>query len=100
MKIENTPMRTTSNAWPKPPLMCVWDCGRDWSGYDQPLHVGLDEASKRDLLEQADAWLGQCEGWANSTTQKYCLASKTPAQMRDVVERAKSTGYFQEVCGR
>ena len=77
-------------------MACVWDCGNGWDGYDQPLHTGLDDATKKLMIGRLDLW--------NSTTcypmvksGGACLKGSSAESMRNAMEQAQRTEFFQVI---
>ena len=93
-RIEVVPVKDTSHRWPKPPMYCVWDCGKNWDGPDdQPLHAGLDDELKGALLDQLKVWNQTCYGWAETKT--WCLSRPNATSIRNSIERARRSEYTQ-----
>ena len=97
-RIENVPTRDTSKRWPADKgLYCVWACGQDWEGYDQPAHAGLDKATLEEFKRRLEAWNQSC---AEDARRKdgACLKQNATA-VREAMLLAKRREYIQEVCG-
>lgn len=96
-RIENIPTRDTSKRWPEPPLYCVWACGHDWHGYNEPAHAGLDKETVADFEKRLDVWKKSCLEDAKPGG-KSCLKQNATA-IREAMLLAKRREYIQEVCG-
>jgi hypothetical protein len=97
-RIETVPMKSTSHHWPPACTgkICVWDCGNYWDGYDEPAHVGLDNATKNEFLALLGHWLHECSKMAESGRHCYKPASAVN-KVAHAVEVAKQSEYWQEV---
>jgi len=54
--IDSVPTKDVSRRWPQPPMYCVWDCGQNWDGHEQPVHVALDPEIKSAFVKSLDEW--------------------------------------------
>ena len=75
--------------WPKGPYACVWACGRDWSRYDQPVHAGLNQFMKADLLLMANTSHAQCIMWANNKINPQCISGGRKGSIGQTVKKAR-----------
>lgn len=94
------PISGNTRRWPKSPLVCVWACGRDWKGYEQPVHVGLTDSVKEELLKTAKTWHAKCKAMADDKLNPSCIPAGSAGGISGTVKRAQGADYFQEVCGR
>lgn len=92
------PLMGSSKPWPSGKGMhCVWDCGGNWDGYNEPLHEGLDDTTKTDFITQLDAWNKTCYDLADQ--KKSCLVMQTSLSVSGAVKVAMRSQFLQEVCG-
>jgi hypothetical protein len=93
-----TPRLGASRPWPPPPYVCVWDCGGNWDGYNEPLHEGLDEATRSAFEDQLGTWKDECYRWVEAGNK--CMTARTTTEVAEAMKLASRSEYTQEVCGK
>ncbi len=96
-RIESVPTNDISKRWPDPPLYCVYACGINWEGYNEPAHAGLDKETTEAFKKRLSVWNTSCHEDADKKDSS-CVKSDA-VRMRQAMILAKRREYVQEVCG-
>lgn len=98
-RIEADPIKSTRYRWPEDKTKyCVWDCGNYWDGYDESVHVGMDESVKKEFGDNLATWLDGC--LQHAAERKYFLTQANATSVRNAMVAGRRKQYFQEVCGQ